>query len=224
MSSENAAATIDPLLEIDPHRATGCWDRSPTRKISSRRRSGPAASAAAAEGKNVTFAALAGRTEYTGNNEARFRTCSSASARRCRTSGDRPRHCDSRFCLCQPKLKEVANYGGLRRPRHSQPSGLRQTVADLTYDLWYQAVSKMGARSRFFAINHRFRRVPIVDRPPYNHGLREEATSAPLKHASTRALFTTIVAGTPRDADHRLPRSSSFIPAVGAMTSSQRRL
>jgi hypothetical protein len=24
------------------------------------------------------------------------------------------RHCDSRFCLCQPKLKEAANYGGLK--------------------------------------------------------------------------------------------------------------
>jgi hypothetical protein len=36
-------------------------------------------------------------------------------------------------------------------PHHTpQPAGLHHTVAELTYDLWQQAVDETGARSRFF--------------------------------------------------------------------------
>jgi hypothetical protein len=34
-------------------------------------------------------------------------------------------HCDSRFCLCQPKLKEAANYGGLKSPGNALGRAVR---------------------------------------------------------------------------------------------------
>ena len=57
-----------------------------------------------------------------------------------------------------------------------------------------------GGLETFRGLDDHVGRVPIVDRPPYNHGLREPATSAPLKNACTHALFTAIAAGTPSEA------------------------
>jgi hypothetical protein len=74
------------------------------------------------------------------------------------------------------------------------PLGLH-TVAELTYDLWLQAINKTGDRSRFFrtaAIHHRLPPLPRLAAPADNLGIRSTAIM--------RSATPRMTANTPRRA------------------------